>query len=82
MNVISLLPYLVEHFEEPNTVCSEVAEHIAQVRRLLFTHKHTHTHTRARARKLSALHMQASVASGHNRTEKKKQKKDEKSRDV
>ena len=31
MNVISLLPYLVEHFEEPNTTCSEVAEHIAQV---------------------------------------------------
>ena len=31
MNVISLLPYLVEHFEAPNTTCSEVAEHIAQV---------------------------------------------------
>ena len=31
MNVIALLPYLVEHFEEPNTTCSEVAEHIAQV---------------------------------------------------
>ena len=35
MNVIALLPYLVEHFEEPNTTCSEVAEHIAQVPKLL-----------------------------------------------
>ena len=35
MNVIALLPYLVEHFEEPNTTCSEVAEHIAQVQKLL-----------------------------------------------
>ncbi len=31
MNVIAVLPYLVEHFEEPTKVCTEVAEYIAQV---------------------------------------------------
>ena len=35
MNVIAVLPYLVEHFEEPTKVCTEVAEYIAQVQRFI-----------------------------------------------
>ena len=31
MNVIALLPYLVEHYEEPNEACTEAADRIAQV---------------------------------------------------
>lgn len=31
MNVMSLLPYLVLHYEEPTTMCSEAADHISQV---------------------------------------------------
>ena len=31
MNVIALLPDLVEHYEEPNPSCTEAADRIAQV---------------------------------------------------
>ena len=31
MNVIAILPYMVEHYEEPNQFCVDAAEHIAQV---------------------------------------------------
>lgn len=35
MNVLALLPKLVEHYEEPNKVCTEAADHIAQVRNVI-----------------------------------------------
>ena len=31
MNVMALLPYMVEHYEEPNELCTEAANNIAQV---------------------------------------------------
>ena len=31
MNVIAILPYMVEHYAEPNQICIEAAEHISQV---------------------------------------------------
>ena len=31
MNVIAMLPYLVEHYEEPNRLCIEAADNVAQV---------------------------------------------------
>ena len=31
MNVIALLPYMVEHYESPNKTCTEAAEYISQV---------------------------------------------------
>ena len=50
MNVISLLPYLVEHYEENNKVCTEAADHISQVSSLSScpasdTHTHHTVHT-------------------------------------
>ena len=32
MNVIAILPYMVEYYTEPNQICIEAAEHISQVR--------------------------------------------------
>jgi len=31
MNVVALLPYLVEHYDEPSTVCIDAAISIANV---------------------------------------------------
>ena len=31
MNVMALLPYLVEHYEYPTKLCTDTADHIAQV---------------------------------------------------
>jgi len=35
MNVMALMPYLVEHYDEPTKMCAEAAMHIADVSRLL-----------------------------------------------
>lgn len=42
LNVLCLLPHLIQHFDSPNQFCKDVAERIAQVSKLftvLYIHK-------------------------------------------
>lgn len=37
LNVLCLLPHLIQHFDSPNQFCKDIAERIAQVRILFST---------------------------------------------
>jgi len=35
LNVVALLPYLVEHYDEPSSICIDAASSIADVRHVI-----------------------------------------------
>lgn len=40
MNVMALLPFMIDHYESPNQLCVDSAEAIAQVRTSVYNYKH------------------------------------------